>query len=99
MAKLRVQFESGEAERVIEFDPARAPFQHDGRPGSILDVLLAHGIHLKHACGGNSAGTTCPLVVKKGTVRLSAPGAAAEGPLAKAPGLTPTFLPGCLAAD
>src|SRR2546422_7491348 len=40
---------------VIEFDPARAPFQHDGKPGSILDVLLGHGIHLEHACGGNCA--------------------------------------------
>src|SRR5438105_15460516 len=71
MAKLRVQFESGEPERVIEFDPARAPFQHDGRPGSILDVLLNHGIHLEHACGGNCACTTCHVWVKEGTENLA----------------------------
>jgi len=49
VARIRVLFESGEPERVIEFDPRKAPFQHDGRPGSILDVLLAHGVHLEHA--------------------------------------------------
>ena len=97
MAKLRVQFESGEPERVIEFDPARAPFQHDGRPGSILDVLLAHGIHLEHACGGNCACTTCHVVVKKGSERLSESEEAEEDLLDKAPGLTPTSRLGCQA--
>src|SRR2546427_6871202 len=95
MAKLRVQFESGEPERVIEFDPVRAPFQHDGRPGSILDVLLAHGIHLEHACGGNCACTTCHVVVKKGMERLSSSEDAEEDLLDKAPGLTPTSRLGC----
>src|SRR2546427_10759596 len=90
MAKLRVQFESGEPERVIEFDPARAPFQHDGRPGSILDVLLAHGIHLEHACGGNRACTTRHLGVKKGMEHLSGSEDAEEERLDKAPGPTPT---------
>ena len=47
-------FENGDPERVIEFDPTRAPFQHDGRPGSILDVLLAHGIPLEHAWAGTA---------------------------------------------
>jgi len=97
MATLRVQFESGEPERVIEFDPARAPFQHDGRPGSILDVLLAHGIHLEHACGGNCACTTCHVVVKKGSERLSESEEAEEDLLDKAPGLTPTSRLGCQA--
>src|SRR3989441_7569054 len=66
VARIRVIFENGDPERVIEFDPARAPFQHDGKPGSILDVLLGHGIHLEHACGGNCACTTCHVVVKDG---------------------------------
>ena len=97
MAKLRVRFESGDPERVIEFDPARAPFQHDGRPGSILDVLLAHGIHLEHACGGNCACTTCHVVVKKGMERLSSSEDAEEDLLDKAPGLTPMSRLGCQA--
>jgi ferredoxin, 2Fe-2S len=68
---LRVIFESGEPERVIEFSPSKAPFQHDGQPGSILDVLLANGIALEHACGGNCACTTCHVIVKNGMDNLS----------------------------
>ena len=97
MAKLRVQFESGEPERVIDFDPARAPFQHDGRPGSILDVLLAHGIHLEHACGGNCACTTCHVIVKKGIEHLTPSEENEDDLLDKAIGLTPTSRLGCQA--
>ena len=97
MAKLRVQFESGEPERVIEFDPARAPFQHDGRPGSILDVLLAHGIHLEHACGGNCACTTCHVIVKNGFDKLPEASEEELDLLDKAPGLTATSRLGCQA--
>src|SRR5450756_940494 len=71
MAKLRLLFENGAPEQTIEFDPAKAPFQHDGKPGSILDVLLSHGVHLEHACGGNCACTTCHVVVKKGKELLN----------------------------
>jgi 2Fe-2S ferredoxin len=97
MARIRVLFESGEPERVIEFDPAAAPFQHDGRPGSILDVLLGHGIHLEHACGGNCACTTCHVIVKGGANKLSPSEEEEEDLLDKAPGLTPTSRLGCQA--
>ena len=97
MARIRVLFESGEPERVIEFDPAKAPFQHDGRPGSILDVLLANGIDLEHACGGNCACTTCHVIVKQGFDRLSEAEEEEEDLLDKAPGLTPTSRLGCQA--
>ncbi len=97
MARIRVLFESGEPERVIEFDPAKAPFQHDGRPGSILDVLLAHGVPLEHACGGNCACTTCHVVVRKGTERLTPSEDAEDDLLDKAVGLTPTSRLGCQA--
>jgi len=65
MARIIVHFESGDPDRVIDFDPREAPFQHDGRPASILDVLLGHGVHLEHACGGSCACTTCHVVVRK----------------------------------
>ena len=97
MARLRVRFENGDPERVIEFDPAKAPFQHDGKPGSILDVLLAHGIPLEHACGGNCACTTCHVVVKGGGEKLSVADESEEDLLDKAPGLTPTSRLGCQA--
>lgn len=39
MATIRVVFENGEPQRAIQFDPAGSPFQQDGKPRSILDVL------------------------------------------------------------
>ncbi len=97
MARLRILFENGGPERVIEFDPADAPFHHDGRPGSILDIMLGHGIHLDHACGGNCACTTCHVVVKEGLNRLSEAEEQEEDMLDKAPGLTPASRLGCQA--
>lgn len=97
MATIRVIFENGEPERVIEFDPAAAPFQHDGEPGSILDVLIGHGVHLEHACGGNCACTTCHVIVKSGLRTLSEATEQEEDMLDRAPGLTPTSRLGCQA--
>jgi 2Fe-2S ferredoxin len=97
MATLRVLFENGDPEQRIEFDPQKAPFQHDGRPGSILDVLLAHGVHLEHACGGNCACTTCHVIVKTGFEKLSEAEENELDLLDKAPGLTPTSRLGCQA--
>jgi len=97
MAILHVLYENGDPERVIEFDPAKAPFQHDGLPGSLLDVLLAHGVHLEHACGGNCACTTCHVIVKSGTEHLSEAEENELDLLDKAPGLTPTSRLGCQA--
>jgi 2Fe-2S ferredoxin len=97
MARLQVLFENGDPERVIEFDPATAPFQHDGKPGSILDVLLGHTVHLEHACGGNCACTTCHVIVKDGFQKLSEAEENEEDLLDKAPGLTPTSRLGCQA--
>ena len=97
MARLRVLFENGDPEQIIEFDAVKAPFQHDGRPGSILDVLLAHGVHLEHACGGNCACTTCHVIVKNGFETLSDAEENELDLLDKAPGLTPTSRLGCQA--
>jgi len=97
MAKLLIQFENGDPEKVIEFDPAKAPFHHDGKPGSILDVMLGHGVHLEHACGGNCACTTCHVVVQKGFDTLSEASEQEEDLLDRAPGLTPTSRLGCQA--
>ena len=71
MARLRVLFENGDPEQTIECDLAKAPFHHDGEPGSILDILLGHGIVLEHACGGNCACTTCHVIVTEGMQQLS----------------------------
>jgi len=97
MARIRVVFESGEPERVIEFDPAQAPFQHDGRPGSILDVLLANGIALEHACGGNCACTTCHVIVREGFGSLAPSTEDEDDLLDRAWGLTPVSRLSCQA--
>lgn len=97
MAVIRVEFESGEPARTIEFDPREAPFQHDGRPGSILDVLLANGVPLEHACGGACACTTCHVVVTGGGRHLTEAEENEEDMLDRAPGLTPTSRLGCQA--
>ncbi|MFN8545565.1 MAG: 2Fe-2S iron-sulfur cluster-binding protein [Candidatus Binatia bacterium] len=97
MATLRVTFESGAPDEVVEFDLGRAPFQHDGLPGSILDVMLGHGIPLEHACGGNCACTTCHVIVTKGSGHLSESSEAEEDMLDKAVGLAPTSRLGCQA--
>lgn len=97
MAKLHVIFENGSPPRTIEFDPRRAPFQHDGKAGSILDVLLGHGIGLEHACGGNCACTTCHVVVKQGFEKLDEAEESELDLLDKAPGLTALSRLGCQA--
>ena len=97
MARVIVQFENGDPEKVIDVDLRKAPFQHDGRPGSILDVLLANGVPLEHACGGSCACTTCHVIVKRGGDTLSEAEESEEDMLDKAPGLTPTSRLGCQA--
>lgn len=97
MARVIVRFENGDPERVIDVDLAKAPFGHDGKPGSILDILLAHGVPLEHACGGVCACTTCHVIVKQGFERLGTAEETEEDLLDKAPGLTPTSRLGCQA--
>jgi len=97
MAKLTVRHERGEPEQLIEFDPRAAPFQHDGRPASILDVMLGHGAFLEHACGGSCACTTCHVVVREGAAALSPAEENEEDMLDRAVGLTPTSRLGCQA--
>jgi ferredoxin, 2Fe-2S len=97
MATVIVHFENGDPDRVIEVDIREAPFQHDGRPGSLLDILLAHGVPLEHACGGSCACTTCHVIVKKGLDHLTEAEENEEDMLDKAPGLTPTSRLGCQA--
>ncbi len=62
---LRVTDEEGR-EHAIEVEPARLPYGDHGLPGSILDICLAHGIELDHACGGVCACATCHVHVLEG---------------------------------
>ena len=97
MARLTVRYENGDPEQVVEFDPRAGPFQHDGEPASILDVMLGHGLFLEHACGGSCACTTCHVIVKQGVAKLTPSEENEEDLLDKAVGLTPTSRLGCQA--
>ncbi|MBS1984912.1 MAG: 2Fe-2S iron-sulfur cluster binding domain-containing protein [Bdellovibrionales bacterium] len=52
--------------KTIEVDPAKIPYDDNGLPGSLLDIAMAHGINIDHACGGVSACSTCHVHVRKG---------------------------------
>ncbi len=97
MPKIHVIHESGDPEQTVEFSPAEAPFSHDGEPGSILDVLLGHKVHLEHACGGKCACTTCHVIVKEGEENLSEMQPDEEDRLDMAEGLTLHSRLGCQA--
>jgi len=52
--------------KTIEVDPERFPYDHNGLPGSVLDIALGNGIEIDHACGGVCACSTCHVVLKEG---------------------------------
>src|SRR5262245_28186835 len=81
----------------VDYEPGVTPYHDHGKEGSILDILLGHGIHLEHACGGNCACTTCHVIVKSGSEKLSEAEESELDLLDKAPGLTATSRLGCQA--
>jgi ferredoxin, 2Fe-2S len=81
----------------VEVDDAKYPLADHGKPGSLLDIALAHDIHLEHNCGGSCACTTCHVVVKKGEENLSEMEDDEEDRLDTATGLTIHSRLGCQA--
>lgn len=55
----------------VEVDPALYPYSRHGEPGSLLDIALANGVHIEHACGGVGICCTCHVIVKQGMENLS----------------------------
>ena len=95
MAKLKVTFLPLNV--TVEIDDAEYPLADHGRPGSLLDIALAKGIHLEHNCGGSCACTTCHVVVREGEDNLSAMEQDEEDRLDTAEGLTLHSRLGCQA--
>ena len=81
----------------VEVDPDKIPYGVTGRPGSILDIALAHGIDIDHSCGGVCACSTCHSIVREGDPSLSDMSDAEEEELSYAPGLTPKSRLSCQA--
>ncbi len=79
----------------VTVDPAKLPYGHEGQPGSILDIALAHGVDLDHACGGVCACSTCHVIVRKGLASCNESTEDEEDQLDNAPGLTPQSRLGC----
>jgi 2Fe-2S ferredoxin len=85
------------ANRTVEVDDETYPLADHGKPGSLLDIALAHDIHLEHNCGGSCACTTCHVIVRDGAENLSAMEADEEDRLDMAEGLTIRSRLGCQA--
>ena len=81
----------------VEVDDADVPYGDHGKPGSLLDIALKHGVKLEHNCGGNCACTTCHVIVRRGGENLSEMAEDEEDKLDQAPGLTPYSRLGCQA--
>lgn len=75
-------------EHVVTVDPARAPRSGHGRPGSLLDIALAHEIEIDHACGGVCACSTCHVIIKQGYEACNRPEEQEEDRLDEAYGVT-----------
>lgn len=75
--------------KTIQVDPADLPTSGTGWVGSILDIALASGIDIDHACGGVCACSTCHIIVKEGLESCNSSTDDEEDQLEKAPGLTP----------
>lgn len=72
--------------QVIEVDPDDLP-EHEGQIGSVLSLLLDHGVEIDHACGGVVACSTCHVYVREGFDSAPEPIEEEEDMLDMAPGL------------
>ena len=53
-------------DRAIQVDPTKLPDADHGQEGSLLTLLMAHGVDVEHVCGGVCACSTCHIYVTKG---------------------------------
>ncbi len=73
----------------IEVDPAKLPYEHNGLPGSVLDIALGHGIDIDHACGGVCACSTCHVFLREGASSVNEAIEEEEDQLDNAPNVGP----------
>ncbi|MGE0304014.1 MAG: 2Fe-2S iron-sulfur cluster-binding protein [Phycisphaerales bacterium] len=84
-ASLTVKFLMEDPEGLGQKQPETLAY---ARPGmSLLEVALANGINVEHACGGVCACSTCHVYVERGADALSESTEAEEDRVEEAPGL------------
>jgi len=81
----------------VPVDPTKVPYSRDGLPGSVLEIALAHGVDIDHACGGVVACSTCHVIVKEGFDSIPGATEDEEDQLDNARGLKPTSRLACQA--
>lgn len=79
----------------VAVDEAKYPYGRHGRAGSLLDIALAHGVAIEHACGGVGACGTCHVIVERGAANLSEAQEAELDVLDNCPGNTPNSRLAC----
>ena len=83
------------AEKTVEFESGKLPYDGHGKPESLLDVAMNHHIHLEHACGGSCACTTCHVWIKEGLNHVSEADEDELDRVELAPDLRPNSRLGC----
>lgn len=83
--------------KTIEVDPENIPTAHTGLPGSVLDIALASGIEIDHACGGVCACATCHIIIREGFESLNQSSDDEEDQVDRAPGANPRSRLACQA--
>lgn len=73
---------------VLEADSKKFPYQENGKPGSVLDIVLGNGLRLNHSCGGACSCTTCHIYVIEGLEDCPPPSDAEENRLQEIYGRT-----------
>jgi 2Fe-2S ferredoxin len=81
--------------KIVEVDPEKFPYGHDGLPGSLLDIATGFHMGLDHACGGVCACSTCHVIVHEGLESCNEAADAELDQLDEAPGLTAKSRLGC----
>lgn len=75
--------------KIVRFDPNSPPTSETGLTGSVLDIALAEGVDIDHACGGVCACSTCHVIIEEGLDTCNPSSEEEDDQLEKAPGLTP----------
>jgi ferredoxin, 2Fe-2S len=86
--KYTIEFRSPDGSKIVEVDPEKIPSCGTGEYGSILDIAMASGIEIDHACGGVCACSTCHVIVREGLSTCNEASEDEEDQLDEAPGLT-----------